>query len=309
MKYIIGADLGGTRTKIGLVELCSHRVVGTKVIPTAGEDEETLTDRLKSEVCSLAEEHGISKEMFLGIGISIGSYILPESGIVDSMCGFIGIPDNYPLKTVLEQNLSIPCKIENDARLIGYAESLFGAGKEYNRVLTLTLGTGVGVGFVVNKDFPDRDACIHLSGHIKVRGHGAESALDKEKCYCAVEGCLESTCSGTALQKMGRQIFGRKIANSELFQMAAKGEAKSLRLIEKYLDYLIIGLNQYVYIFAPDVIILGGGVSKGLKPFLSYIRERVKAAVWSRYSVEIVLSELNEDSGILGAASLFFEKE
>lgn len=107
---------------------------------------------------------------------------------------------------------------------------------------------------------------------------------------------------------MGRQIFGGKITNAELFQMAEDGERKALELIEKYLDYLAVGLNQYIYIFAPDIIVLGGGVSKDLKPYLSYVRSRVKARIRSGYSAEIKLSELNENSGILGAASLFFER-
>ncbi len=308
MGYVIGADIGGTRIKTGLVELHSNRIMGVRVIPTAGENEEMLLNCLQKEIQELTEDSGISRNELSGIGISIGSYIFPESGIVDSMCGFMGISDRYPLKEVLEKRLDLPCKIENDARLIGYAESMFGAAKGYERALTLTLGTGVGVGFVVNQEFPDKDACIHLSGHIKVREFGKESALDSERCYCSVEGCLESTCSGTALQKMGRQIFGGDITNAELFQMAGDGERKALKLIEKYLDYLAIGLNQYIYVFAPDVIVLGGGVSKGLKPYLSYIGSRVKASIRSGYTTEIKLSELNENSGILGAASLFFER-
>lgn len=313
MSYAIGIDIGGTRTKTGLVELETQQIAAVRVTATDGGDEQTFLDFVRGEIDELIKQQksvaadSFSVDQIVGIGISIGSYIFPDQGIVDTMDGFINIPDHYPLRELLERHLHIPCRIENDARLIGYAESRFGAGKDYKRVLTLTLGTGVGAGFTADKDFPDSEACIHLAGHIKVREAGSEPPLDQSPCYCSVQGCLESTCSGTALQKMGRYRFGADMTNEKLFEAAGKGDGQALELITRYLDYLSVGLNEYVYVFAPDVIVLGGGVAKGLKPYLEYLKSKVTAKIHSLYTVEIKVSGLNEDGGILGAAGLFMD--
>ena len=308
MRYIFGADIGGTRTKLGLTELQTGRIIGQAVIPTEGSTKESFLDAFSDCFDSLLKKNGLMKKQIAGIGISIGSYIFPISGIVDTMGGFINIPDRYPLKDIIEERLKLPCRIENDARLICYAESLFGAGKTYNRVLTITLGTGVGVGFVVNKKFPDPDACNHLSGHIKVRSTGEIPILDKEKCYCSVDGCLESTCSGTALQVYARSVFGKQITNEELFSLADEGNVSAKGIVDQYISYLAVGLNQLIYVYAPDIIVLAGGVANSLEKYLDKIKEQTTAWIHSEYHCTITTSTLKESAGVLGAASLFWEE-
>ncbi len=305
MGYYIGVDFGGTRTKIGIVDGESGIVKNSVIVDTTGRNEEEFMENFCMQLSGLLSSWRFGKEVILGIGVSIGSYIFSDGGIVDTMGGFINIPDGYPLKRELEKRLQMTCLVENDARLIGYAESLFGAGRGYGRVLTLTLGTGVGVGFTIDGKFPDPDAVTHLSGHIKVRSRGEIPCLDEKKCYCAVEGCLESTCSGTALESMAKDALG--VDNKRLFDLAGQGEKRALDIVYRYLDYLIVGLNQYVYCFAPDIIILGGGVSGRLESYLDYIKKGMKARIHCNYSVDVAVAELKEDGGILGAAAMFWQ--
>lgn len=313
--YAIGIDVGGTRTKTGLVELETMRVLSSRIARTDGRDEKRFLEFLKAEISEMMEQQKPIPEdipfteRIAGVGISIGSYIFHDQGIVDTMDGFLNIPDHYPLKNLLERQLHVPCRIENDARVIGYAECRFGSGKgDHGRVLTLTLGTGVGVGFNVNKGFSDEEAYMHLAGHIKVRELGSEPVLDRSPCYCSVPGCLESTCSGTALQKLAQSQWGKDMTNEKLFEMAGKGDEQALKIIERYISYLSVGLNEYVYLFAPDLIVLGGGVAKGLKPYLEDIRSKVTARIHSRYEVKVDVSSLDENGGILGAAGLFLDE-
>lgn len=308
MRYIFGADIGGTRTKLGLTDIQMGIIISQSVIPTEGSSKESFLDAFSDCFESQLSKNGLNKDQIFGIGISIGSYIFPANGVVDTMGGFINIPDGYPLKDIIEERMELPCRIENDARLICYAESLFGAGKAYGRVLTLTLGTGVGVGFVVNKRFPDPDACNHLSGHLKVRSLGEIPVLDQEKCYCAVDGCLESTCSGTALQRYARSILGSNVTNEELFALAEAGDSGAKQIVDWYMTYLSIGLNQLIYVYAPDMIVLAGGVANSLEPYLDRIREQTTARIHSEYKCEITTSKLKESAGIIGAASLFLEE-
>ena len=301
---IIGADVGGTRTKLGIVEKDTGRILDMAVAPTGGEDTEEFLNSFTQQIKNLLNHSHLTLSEVAGLGISIGSYIFNDAGIVDTMGGFINIPDMYPLKEVLEKRLEIPCKVENDARLICLAESLFGAGKNYSRVLTLTLGTGIGVGFTVNGQFTDVDACNHLSGHVKVRARGEIPELDNFPCYCAVDGCFESTCSGTALQNLAECRLKKHVSNEELF-MTPKGLNIAVdEIIQTYIHYLTVGLNQLVYCYAPDVIILSGGVAAGLERYLDDIRKKTTASIHSRYRCDIVVSELKESAGILGAAGL-----
>lgn len=307
-KYVIGVDFGGTRTKMGLVDIHTGKVIESAVIGTEKTDEKKFLKKFCNELNHLIEKKYVDRKDISGVGISIGSYVFTGQGIVDSMCGFIGLPDQYPMKQVFEEQLGIPCKVENDAKLIGYAESVFGAGRGYGRVLTITLGTGVGIGLMVNGRPSAPDAYTHLAGHIKVRQGNEIPCLDKYKCYCEIKGCLESTCSGTALELMAGDLYGADTSNKVLFDKAEGGDAKAIYLIKKYLDYLLIGLNQYVYVFAPDMFVLGGGVSKRLDMWLEYIEKGLKATIHSKYSPDIAIAELKEDGGILGAACLFTDE-
>lgn len=304
-QIIVGADIGGTRTKLGILEKDCRTIIDTSIAPTSGKDAAEFLNNFINQISELLWKHDLDFTNVVGLGVSIGSYIFNDAGIVDTMGGFINIPDLYPLKDALESRLSIPCKVENDARLICLAESLFGAGDAYSRVLTITLGTGIGVGFTIDRHFTDIDACNHMSGHVKVRSRGELPELEKFPCYCAVDGCFESTCSGTALQRLAENRLKKKIRNEELFRSPKGSNSSYDDIIQTYVQYLCIGLNQLVYCYAPEVIILSGGVATGLEPYLSEIRERITASIHSKYHCNIVLSQLKESAGILGAAGLF----
>ncbi len=115
---------------------------------------------------------------------------------------------------------------------------------------------------------------------------------------------FENTCSGTSLEIWVKSVFGEDMTNPKFFALAAEGDRKAREILEQYLGYLADALNQYIYIYCPDVIILGGGVAKGLVPYLEEIRKRVVAQVHYKQHTDIVISDLMEDSGIIGAALL-----
>ncbi|MDL2229053.1 ROK family protein, partial [Treponema sp. OttesenSCG-928-L16] len=133
-----------------------------------------------------------------------------------------------------------------------------------------------------------------------------DSVLDT--CYCAVQGCLESTCSGTALAVLTKHIFGKetKLSNQELFEQANAGNAKAELCTDFFLTMLIRALNQFVYLFCPDIIVIGGGVANSLKPALPRLNEELLAKVYTKHKVAVRISALKEDAGIIGAAAQFF---
>ena len=290
--YAAGIDIGGTRTKIGIVEAETGTVSQVSVIDS-GKDETEFLALMDRTLEKQIKEAGLEKKDLAGAGISIGSYVFSDGNIDGMSCFLPYMTEGYPLKAKLETALGLPVRADNDVRLIGLAESLYGAGKNYDRVLTITLGSGVGVSMCTGGRPMDSEAFCHLAGHVKVRAGGSIPALDESPCYCGVEGCLESTCSGLSFERYIRSVLGEEITNREFFERAQKGDTKACGILEWYLDCLGEGLNQYIYFYCPDVIILGGGLSHGLKPWRADIQKR------------IVFSELMEAGGVIGAAALF----
>ena len=300
-----GIDIGGTRIKLGIVEPETGNVSKIKVFHTCKDSEEAFLHSISSALDQCLKEQGINKTELIGIGASIGSYVFAD-GSIDGMSSFVPfMVEGYPLAERMEAALKLPVRADNDARLIGLAESRYGAGKGYARTLTITLGTGVGVGVCVNGKPLGDEAFFHLAGHVIVRAGDGIPCLDQEPCYCGMKGCFESTCSGTSLKKYLHAVWDAGMTNEKFFEAALKGDGEALRHLEWYLGYLADALNQYVYFYCPDIIILGGGVSKGLLPWKDEIARRIVAKVHYRQKVMLSISSLMEDSGVLGAASLF----
>ncbi len=303
-KYAIGIDIGGTRTKLGLVDIEEGRVVDMIVSPTERNDSELFISALYSQYCSLLEKTGLVSEMISGIGIGAPGFVY-EDGSVDSTFGFLPFMDaHYPLKERLEQKFRIPCRVDNDARIVALGETLFGRGRGFGRVLVLTLGTGLGLGFIVNGKFETNLPYAHLGGHITI-------ATSDIQCYCGRRGCMEALVSATGIIEAAALAGWEKehpdipLAAESVFEAAGNGNKLAISIVSDLIENLKTGISNFITIFAPDIIIIGGGVSKGLIPYLEHLRQLRYLNPFTYYKFEIVLSELDEHSGILGSAALF----
>ncbi len=298
---VAGIDIGGTNVKAGIVDVASNEVLASCDFPTIRDSEQAFLESLSAAVAQLAEQVGKPR----AAGISIGSYVFAD-GSIDGMSSFVPfLIHGYPLADRIRDAFGLPVRVDNDARLICLAEARDGAGKGFSRVLTLTLGTGIGVGLCEDGRPFGGEPFIHLAGHVKVRTGGEYPCLDAEPCYCGMQGCFESTCSGTSLQAYVHDRLGADITNRELFERAAADDPAAAEIVEWYLDMLARALNQYVYLYCPDVIVIGGGVAKGLGRYSDKLDALLVAEVYEGQKTVIKITDLKEDSGILGAASLF----
>ena len=298
---VVGIDIGGTNVKAGIVDLATNEILASCSFPTIRDSEQAFLGSLSSAVAQLAGQVGEPR----AAGISIGSYVFAD-GSIDGMSSFVPfLVHGYPLADRVRDALGLPVRVDNDARLICLAEARDGAGKGFSRVLTLTLGTGIGVGLCEDGRPFGGEPFIHLAGHVKVRTGGEYPCLDAEPCYCGMQGCFESTCSGTSLQVFVHDRLGADVSNRELFERAAAGDPAAAEIVEWYLDMLARALNQYVYLYCPDVIVIGGGVAKGLGRYSDKLNALLVAEVYEGQRTVIKVTDLKEDSGILGAASLF----
>ena len=304
LKYAIGIDIGGTRTKAGLADINEGRVLDLIVSPTERYDSELFISSLYSQYCSLLEKTGIAPEMIAGLGIGAPGFVY-DDGSVDSTFGFLPFMDaHFQLKESLERKFKMPCLVDNDARIVALGEAMFGGGKGYGRVLALTLGRGLGLGFIVNGKFETELPYAHLGGHITI-------ATSDIQCYCGRRGCMEALVSATGIMEAASRAGWEKehpgitLSAESVFEEARNGNKTAVRIISDLILNLKTGISNFIAIFAPDIIIIGGGVSKGLIPYLNQLRQLRYLNPFNNYKFEIVLSELDEHSGILGSAALF----
>lgn len=298
---VAGIDIGGTNVKAGIVDLATNEVLASCEFPTIRDSEKGFLASLTQAVSRLSSQVGVPR----AAGVSIGSYVFSD-GSIDGMSSFVPfLVHGYPLAERVGKALGLPVRVDNDARLICLAEARDGAGRGFSRVLTITLGTGVGVGLCEDGRPFGGEPFIHLAGHVKVRNGGEYPCLDREPCYCGMKGCFESTCSGTSLQSFVHDRLGAGVTNKDAFERAAAGDEAACEVVAWYLDMIARALNQYVYLYCPDAIVIGGGVAKGLERYEDELNSRIVAEVYEGQRTQVKITGMREDSGILGAASLF----
>lgn len=298
----IGIDIGGTRTKSGLVNIKTGEVKKMIVQATEKEDESKFRFQLTSAIREHLSFAIQSDQKVLGIGIGVSSFV-DRRGMVDSTYGFLTFMENYPLASVIEKEFHLRCKVDNDARLVALGEATYGKGKGFDRVLVLTLGTGLGVGFVCDGKFEDQLPYAHMAGHITV-------TQNDHLCYCGKTGCLESLVSAAGILYAGEKINWTKkytkisLTPEAIFAAAEGGNKDAQSIINELVDYLQIGIHNYINLFSPGVIVIGGGIAKGIKPYLGSLTASNYLKPFKNYTVEMAISELHEHAGVLGGAAL-----
>ncbi|MFC4213072.1 ROK family protein [Pedobacter lithocola] len=300
----IGIDIGGTRTKIGLVDIENGSVIDVLISPTETKDGHWFLANIAMAINTFKTYAERNNKQLIGIGFGIPGFVF-ENGVVDSTYGFLEFMEDYPLKAIIERQHQLPCKLDNDARVVTLGEALYGEGNGFNRVLVLTLGTGLGLGFTINGKLNEALAYAHMGGNITITSN-------QIKCYCGKTGCLESLASATGLCNAAERINWRTkypdipITAENIFKERNNGNTEAELLVADFIAYLKIGIDTYINLFAPDKIVLGGGVAKGLANDLEKFYSNELLRPYKNYKVSIGVSKLEEQAGILGSAALFF---
>jgi glucokinase len=298
-KFIVGIDLGGTNTKIGL--LTRDFQIRDKVIFST--QQFNSKNKLISAVClrisEMLNKHSIEKKEVLGIGIGLPGPIDSQRGIVHY---FPNIPGwkNVKLSAIMKKYTGIPVLIDNDVNLITLAEFKKGAGKGAYNVVCLTLGTGVGGGIIVEgRLFRGSSLSAGEIGHIPISKNGP-------RCGCGARGCLESYIGNRAILRKVNKLFGA-VSLEEITKKARAGNKKAIAIWEEVGKSLGFALSGIVNFFNPDRIVIGGGISSAGGVLFKAITEEIRKRAMkpARDIVKIVKARLGEDAGIIGAALLF----
>ena len=285
MKYTIGVDLGGTNIRAGLV--LNNKIikkVEVKTEPNKGKN--TVIKNLIKAIKS------VMTKKVAGIGIGSPGPLNYKKGII------INSPNlpfrNTNLKRILKREFNIPASIDNDANCFTFGEALYGSGKNYDCVIGITSGTGVGGGIVINKKiFHGRMNAGEL-GHTSINFNGI-------KCNCGNIGCIEEYVSAKGIMRLAKGLKAK--TPLDVYKIALNGNKKAISVFEKMGFYLGVGLTNFVNIFDPDVIVIGGKISDAWGFFSKSMKDTVKKRCVVNKNPKIVKSKLKH-AAIVGAASL-----
>jgi glucokinase len=308
----IGVDLGGTNIVVGLVDEAGHILekARSKTLPERGP--QVVAVEIAALCRHVMDAGGV--ESIRGVGVGTPGSVDREQGLVVHAynLGF----DHVPLRSMLEIALpGIPIKLENDANAAALGEARCGGSKDYASNVLVTLGTGIGGGVVIDgRLLTGRNGAAGEIGHHVI-------VTDGYPCTCGRRGCWEAYASGTALIRQTMKAMHHapdsamhalaaasgKVNGRTSFDAARKGDQAGIAVVEKYLDYLSLGITNLVNILQPDAICVGGGLSGEGQPFLEAIQERVRQGSFKSNQGEtaIVLAQLGNDAGLIGAAGLF----
>ena len=312
--YYIGIDIGGTNLKAGLVDE-NYQIVAAKKMPLEFISMEQMGETLAQMAIGLVGENGLSRQQVASVGMGF-------PGVVDNRRGVVVKTVNIPLRFMPAAELfrrywEVPVYLGNDADCAALGEYYHYENKNVESLILVTLGTGIGTGIILNgRIYSGVNGCAGEGGHMVIV-HGGE------QCTCGRRGCWERYASANALIRQTREAMEKdrssamwRAAEGELgrvdgrtaFEAMRGGDAAAKAVVDQYLRYLCDGLANFINIFQPEVICLGGGVSHERdEDLLVPLQRRVRELCFGREAekqTKLVKAKLGNDAGIIGAALL-----
>lgn len=317
MHYYIGIDLGGTNTKIGVLD-SQGNVIASGGIKTDANNMIKTLEMIWEESKNLLKKSNLKEEVVKGVGIGIPGPVVNKS-IVTFFSNF-NWDRNVNLKREFEKISKIETIIENDVNVIAQGEAIFGAAKNKKSSITVAIGTGIGGGIIIDGNLVSGNTGVGGEiGHIKLEKNG-------KLCGCGQRGCFEAYASAKSLIKEAQnrltlnknnmlydEINGNTsvLEAKHIFDCAKKGDKFSLDLVDYESDYLAMGIGSLLNIINPEILVISGGISLAGDILLDSVREKLKLYTMppALEKCEIVLGKLGNEAGVKGAAALFYQKK
>ena len=312
--YKLGIDLGGTNIVAGVVD-DNYNIVATGKVKTSlpRPAEEIVDDMVKAANIAI-ENAGLKIEDIESMGVGSPGAIDPVHGVV-CYANNLAFYD-VPMAQMLKERMGVDFYIENDANAAAYGEYIAGAGRGTNNFIAITLGTGVGGGVIIGgKLYSGSNYAGAELGHTVIEMSG-------EMCSCGRQGCWEAYASATALIRQTKQAMIKypntvmwelcendinKVNGKTSFDAMRKGDSAGTMVVNKYIEYVAVGVANNINIFQPEVLCIGGGISKEGENIVGPVRELLKGDNYARNlnkNAEIKTAQLGNDAGIIGAAYL-----
>lgn len=314
--YVLGLDLGGTNSVLGIVDARGHVIARTSIKTQQYTDINDYVEALYAEAIKIIEPvGGMDVIRGLGAGAPNGNYYtgniefapnLPWKGIV-------------PFAQLLSEKFGVPCTVTNDANAAAMGEMMYGAARGMKNFIMITLGTGVGSGIIIDgKMVYGHDGFAGELGHTKI-DHTENARL----CGCGQRGCIEAYASATGVARTAREILAKttkktvlrdlnpeEITSYDVFKAAEQGDEVAKEIFDYTGNLLGQKLADFVAFSAPEAIVMFGGLTKAghwiMDPVVKALNDNVMP-IWKN-KVKVMFSDLKEaDAAVLGASALAWE--
>jgi glucokinase len=312
---VIGIDIGGTRFRVGLFDAAGRRLLVSEDDTSRAGGRDWMLDQIRERAGVLMNRTDYPVK---ACGVSFGGPVDFGKQQVSS----VHTPgwDKFPLAGWIQENLKLPCRVDNDANAGALGEYRFGAGRGAGSMVYITISTGIGSGLVYGgKVLRGKDNLAGELGHIPVSDSGVV-------CSCGARGCLETFCSGTAIARRGIDWAARRsdrvarivelsggkpenITALAVVQAAAEGDLAAAQILREVARWLARALLTVIRLLNPDKLVLGGGVAQAGGTLLMPVREFLEdlGSPSISYTTEIVIGALGPYSPLYGAAALALE--
>ncbi|OJF90078.1 ROK family protein [Pararhizobium antarcticum] len=311
MWHAVGIDIGGGSTKIGLVSAGGAILRQSRIPANPGDSGDAIVARYVAAIRALIP-HGV-RVRGIGIGYPGPIHDTNLSGGVGNVPGLI----DYPLAKALSTALQLAVRLENDATAAALAEARFGAGSMAKRLLMITAGTGIGVAMIVNRQaMVTSGGCLGDAGHMIMDARG-------QRCRLGCIGCLEALASAEALDiiaadrsarypdtAIARQARSERIkaTAATVITCALEGDDDARIILSDAGRWIGRAVASWVHTFAPDTIVIGGGLSAAGQFLLAPLEAEARRCGLSGYmaGARFLPAEMGNDAGIIGAAAQMF---
>ncbi len=296
MTWVIGIDLGGSKIALGLVSPDDQILSRRRIDTDADEGVDGVTARISAQVDSLKRDLPRG-ETVAGVGIGAPGLLDPVSGDLYTLLNLPGI-SNTPFRAILQDKLSLPVKLDHDAKVAALGEFHFGAGRDRDSMIYIVIGTGVGAAIIYQGSLIYGESnSAGESGHMTVDPNG-------RLCHCGSRGCLETYAGGPALVKTYAAASGETISGAEITQRASLGDAVALRVLREAGRALGIAIASMAMTVNIELFVIGGSVASAGDLLLDPARESLKSYCFEEVAAKIRVSAstLGEDAALLGAA-------
>jgi glucokinase len=312
-QVVIGVDIGGTKVAAGLVNAEGEILVRNRTpMLTTGAPSNGLA-AVSTAIRGLFSDASPQNQIG-AIGICAPGPLNPKTGVIINPPN-LTIWHNFPLAEEMRRLYNVPVKVDNDANAAALAEARWGAGRGYANIFYASVGTGIGTGIILDgRIYHGRTGAAAEGGHLGIDHNGP-------LCNCGKRGCIETLAAGPAIARRARQKLAQnrkslllEMASGDLQAISSEmigrahvaGDLVAKEVMQETLELLAYWLGNIIDLLEPNIIVIGGGVSSMLAPFLNEIRQRWPGACLnpSPLDIPLVLAHYGEDAGIAGAAAL-----
>jgi glucokinase len=309
--YVLGVDLGGTNIKAGLVTEDGDIVQRQSAHTPAAEGAAAVARAICQAARDCMAGAGVDARSVLGLGVGSPGTIDMENGVVLFSPNLPGWHD-IPLRCMIEDDIALPCVLDNDANVAALAEQWRGAGQGASSLVLLTLGTGIGGGIVLDgRIWHGGGGVAGEIGHMSINPDGPV-------CGCGNHGCLEAYASATAMVRRMRESIRsgartalasriEELTARDIHQAAVAGDEIACQNIVATGRYLGVAVSNLMHILNPQVVAFSGGVTAAGEMLMAPLREefRWRTLEASQHNVKVCFAALPNDAGIIGAARCF----